>query len=521
MASPITYTGDLIGFNYDAILRDKQKFQNIQSLFQLSDYYIDADPIYRGIIKQVYTPFSVADQYRLIGENEEVKQKYMAYYERIELEDTMESIFYQYFKYANVYVYLMPDGRLITLAPHMVRISGVQVNGEPVVQYHCGDLSSGMENQNAKRDYIQDQEEEVRLKGLPPEVAEGVKDRQEWVQLNPENTFVLQDTKEDWMRYAVPLIASCLKALRKKEIISKWEDACLNLGMRSFVHVTYGDPDGRVLPNTEQLNAVTRMFRQAMTGSALAVTNHWAKAAFIQPDLDEMFTSDKYKSVNADILSAGGISGILVSGISADGSTYATAQVSMQTAAIRIRKARNSFCQMMNKINKRLNNTGNGILPHSKEDNIPKFTFPPVDLAGSKQFQEACFKLWSEGMVSLETLLTSYGLDIDQEKERKGKEESDGTMLLLSNIPKELAAQQAAQEEDGMETEAPEGKAPYVRNGRTYWRSKRTAPQEEEPEGTNRGRPTMDDGERSSDPYRSETGRQPKPSNPKGSEAQK
>lgn len=47
----ITYTGSISGFNYDAILRDKQT--NIQELFRLSDYYVDADPIYRGIIKQV------------------------------------------------------------------------------------------------------------------------------------------------------------------------------------------------------------------------------------------------------------------------------------------------------------------------------------------------------------------------------------------------------------------------------------------------------------------------------------
>ena len=482
----ITFTGDLSGFDYEAILRDKQKYANIQKLFQLSDYYIDADPIYRGIIKQVYTPFSVADDFRLIGENEEVKRKYLDYYTRIELNDVMESIFYQYFKYANVYVYLMPDGRLITLPPNLVRISNVQVNGEPVVQFNCGAVKTGGEQQSAKRDYIQDNQLEVRLDGYPPEVAEGIRANQEWIQLNTENTFVLQDVKEDWTRYAVPMIASCLKALQKKEIISKWENACLNLGMRSFVHVTYGDEDGHVQPNTEQLNAVMALFRKAMTGSALAVTNHWANAKFIQPDLDEMFSSDKYSGVNSDILASGGISGILVSGRATDGSTYATAQVSMQTAAIRIRKARNAFCQMMNKINKRLNNAGNGILPHSKEDNIPLFTFPPVDLAGSKQFQEACYKLWTQGMVSLETLMTAYGLDLNQERERKAKENANGTSAVLSNMAKE-SAKNAIQTGDN----APDGMTAYRRNGKVYWRSKRTTETtEENGEEVQVGRPT-------------------------------
>ncbi|MBQ8616409.1 MAG: hypothetical protein IJX67_05835 [Oscillospiraceae bacterium] len=49
--------------------------------------------------------------------------------------------------------------------------------------------------------------------------------------------------------------------------------------------------------------------------------------------------------MNAEILSAGGISGIIVSGRAEDGSNFASAQVSMQTAAIRIKQARDNFCE--------------------------------------------------------------------------------------------------------------------------------------------------------------------------------
>lgn len=48
----ITYSGDLASYDYDAILRDKQR--NINSLYELADYYVDADPIFRGIINGVY-----------------------------------------------------------------------------------------------------------------------------------------------------------------------------------------------------------------------------------------------------------------------------------------------------------------------------------------------------------------------------------------------------------------------------------------------------------------------------------
>lgn len=453
---------------------------------------MDADPIYRGIIKEVYAPFCMADKYRLVGANEKVKQKYLDYYERIHLEDVMRSIFYQYWKYGNVYVYLKDDGTLETLPVHLVRISNVMVNGEPVIEFNCQSILTDFTRQvgSIERNYLEDQELEIRLKGFPKEVAEGVRNGVQWVQLNPANTFVLQDVKEDWLRYAIPMVAACLRAFAKKALISNWEDALLNLGARSFVHVTYGDPDNKVLPTIEALSSVQALFRQAMTGSALAVTNNWCKASVIQPKTDDVFEYDKYKAVNADILSAGGISGVIVSGRAEDGSTFASAQVSMQTAAIRIKQAKDNFCEMMDKINARLNGS-NAYLPHSADSNVPRFTFPPVDLTGNKSFLDACLRLWEKGMLSNETLMQNYGYDMRQEVERRKAEEAQ-------NVPDTLTPP----------------KTSYTDNS-TSGGTANSGDQE-----ITVGRPTLDDSERHSDPAQSITGRQPKGSNPEGSEAQ-
>ena len=441
---------------------------------------MDADPIYRGIIKEVYTPFSIADDFRLVGANEKVKRKYLEYYERIQLRKKMANIFLQYYKYANVYVYLMNDGNIIDLPVHYVRIANVAVNGEPVLEINCRAIQNDYrpEGSRALKDYIADEDLELRLSGFPPEVAKGIREGKEYVQLNPANTFVMQDLKEGWMRYAIPMIATCLKPFAKKELISRYEDALINLGARSFVHVRYGDPKNEVLPDRAALMSVQQLFRSAMTGSALAVTNNWCNAEVIQPKTDDMFEYDKYKGVNADILSAGGISGIIVSGRSEDGSTFASAQVSMQTAAMRIRQAKDQFCEMMNKINRRLNDFSPA-MPHSATDQIPRFTFPPVDLAGSKAFQETCLKLWEKGVVSHETLLQTHGYDMRQEVERRQKEERDGT-------------------NDTLEYRTSKASTESTEDGKI-------------------GRPEKDDSERTSDPAKSMTGKQPKPSNPEGS----
>ena len=212
----ITYSGDLASYDYDAILRDKQR--NINSLYELADYYVDADPIFRGIINGVYVPFSLSDDFRLVGANEQTKAKYMAYYDRIHLKDRMRSIFYQYYKYGNVFCYLMEDGNIITLPVHLVRIANVMIGGEPVLEFNCKSVRDDMRQQGVKaqKDFLEDEDLKVRLEGFPKEVSDAINKGSDWVQMNPENTFVMQGLKEDWIRYAVPMVATCLAAFRRK-----------------------------------------------------------------------------------------------------------------------------------------------------------------------------------------------------------------------------------------------------------------------------------------------------------------
>ena len=500
-----TYRGDLRGFDYEKLLRDKQLWQNYVSLCKLANYYVDEDPLFRGIIKEVYTPFSCAAGWQLVGGDERIQERYQKYYDDIHLGDFEYSVFFQYWLYGNVVVYLMPNGRLITLPFNMTRIGNVVVNGEPVVEYHCRAVKDEYVRtygELALKPDIRDELLEERLKGLPPEVTTGIYEGYEWVQLNPRHTFVLQDTKEDWQRYATPLVASCLKAFRKKELISRWEDAQLNLGIHAFLHVQYGDPNNEVLPEKEALMLIGQTFKTAMTKNGLAVTNNWAEAKFLQPDLDSLFSDDKYKSVNSDILDAGGISGIIVSGRAEDGSTFATAQVSMQTAAMRISRVKDQFCAMMDRINVRINDMLN-IMPHAKPGNIPLFRFPPTDLTGDANFLKTCETLFAKGMLSNETYLSAYKFDFQQEVKRKKREASNGIAELFMPTKDRLAQEQA---EDVAKNETTDQSTTV-----TVERSTET---EEE---TVRGRPTMDNTERHSDPSKSMTGRQPKGSRPEGS----
>ena len=98
-------------------------------------------------------------------------------------------------------------------------------------------------------------------------------------------------------------------------------------------------------------------------------------------------------------------------------------------------------------------------------------------------------KLWEKGMLSNETLLQTYGYDMGQEVERRKAEEANGIPDTLTPPAGKNATTQTKTGDGGDDT-------------------------------VTVGRPTLDDSERHSDPAKSVTGRQPKGSNPEGSEAQ-
>lgn len=504
----ITFSGELADYDYEAILRDKQR--NIIQIYELCDYFVDADPIVHGVIKGVYTPFSISP-WKLVGTDEKIKKKYEDYYERINLRDRMLSIFFQVYKYGQCYIYLQDDGNLVTLPVHKTRISNIMINGEPVLEFDAASVKNEIFVQGIPSDhyFIDDDKLDVKLYGLPPEVKAGLERGEQWVQLDPRNTFVIQGLKEDWRRYAIPMITSMLSGLKKKAKISKYEDSLLDLAAHSLIHVTYGDPKTDrqdMLPNRQELAAVQNVFRQAMKGTALAVTNNWVKAEVIQPDTDELFDNDKYKYANSEILSGGGISGIIVSGISGDGSTFASAQVSINTAEKRINQTRANFCELMNKINYRVNGDQ---ITRSKNEKIPRFEFEPIDLSGNNKFQKTCEDLWKQGCMSTETMLDAHGINYDQELKRKKHEVESGEYGLMSTLANELAGAVTAQD--------------AINNGTVNPTPTPEPTQTEETEVTEIteerkvGRPELSDEERTSDVSKAYTGKQPKPSNPEGS----
>ena len=127
----ITFTGDLKNYDYSRILRQKQS--SIYDIYQLSDYFLDAEELYGSAIKMVYVPFSLTDGWFLTGGTQKVRDKYYEWLDRIHFEEKLESWFLQYYMFANVFFSIQEDGDIVSLPPNLVRISNVMLNGNPLI----------------------------------------------------------------------------------------------------------------------------------------------------------------------------------------------------------------------------------------------------------------------------------------------------------------------------------------------------------------------------------------------------
>ncbi len=356
----ITIRGEPSGYDFAAILRDPQNNDNMHRLYELAEYYKESDPYVGASIQNVYVPFTVAEGFRLTGVDEAVKKKYLDHYDRTGFGKRMVSIFDQYYTFGNVFISLMPDGSMYTLPPSRCRIAEVCLNGEPVVEFDTLNILSQDYSaaQCATEEFLDDLK--ARLKGLPPEVVKALTDpncqNNRWVQLDPENAFVLQMPKPDWQRYAVPTIAKCLYALGRKARINDYEYAQLLYGIKGFLMVQVGDKDkdsGMNKPDQRHIDNAAAAFDNALKGGRRVVVPWYCDAKFITVDTKTLFDKDKYAGVNQEIMSAFGISGVISLGQQESGS-YGQAKLSLDTAALRIEWAQRNFETMMNKINYQL-----------------------------------------------------------------------------------------------------------------------------------------------------------------------
>lgn len=454
-------SGSLKNYDIDQILQRKQ--DNIYKIYELMSFYVDADSIFSGAIKRILVPFSSSKWY-LQGKNEAAKRKYEQWFNDIKLNDLIKGLFYDLYLYGQVFLY--DRGSWIDiLPPHKIQIMDMGVNGEPVLAFKIEEF--------ATRGYAAIDEKFIntllkKYEGYPEEIQEGIKKRQQWVQLNPANTYAIQGQKSLWEKYAMPFGVSALKAFAKKQLISEYENALLNLMVKSFLHVKVGDSNHYPKPSVAELSNIGNIFKDAINGFPLAVTTWNIDAEWVRlNDSNFDISKNKYVEVNTEILESCGISSLIVSGQGDSSSSYAQAQVNVNVLVERIEQAQRDVIDFINTIMRK-----RAAEWRVSDTRIPEFHFEETSLRDDTAFRKEVLSLFQNGLLGYRSTLERLGYDYEQEKSRK-QDENESADRNVFVVPPSFYIQ------------TPDSDA---------------------------GRPTTPDNERVSDPNDSKSGAAPKPS---------
>lgn len=402
-----TVRGDLKGYDVDRILMDKQN--NMNPIYDLMNYYVEADPIFNSVIKNVLTPFSIASGWKIQGSSEKIRQKFIDYFNRTGLNPLLKNIFYDLYLYGQCFLY--DRGNFIqVLPPKRIRISSISISGQPVLEYCITEYAR--QYTMAKEDFINTLLEQYQ--GYPPEILDQIKSGSgQYIQLNPENTYTVQVEKSMYEKYAVPLGVSCLKSFSKKNLISQYENSLLNIGARSFLHVQAGDKDKKPTLNPGELGDIGAIFKNALNGFPLAVTAWNVAANYISVDTKGMFDKSKYTETNNEILSGCGISPIIATGDSSS-SNFASASINVGTTEKRISQNQDSVVEFINWLMQKRATEWRTAL-----NKLPQFVFNPIDLKNDSSFKDEILKIYQQGLISKQTTIENLGFSYDQELERK------------------------------------------------------------------------------------------------------
>lgn len=91
------------------------------------------------------------------------------------LQDKIEGIFLEYWKYGQVYIYIH-NGQMLTLPVHKCKIGNIALNGKPIVDYDCTSTLNEWRTKGytVTENWIEDNNLQSYFRGFPSEVVEAM-----------------------------------------------------------------------------------------------------------------------------------------------------------------------------------------------------------------------------------------------------------------------------------------------------------------------------------------------------------
>lgn len=294
-------SGSPKGYNLEALVKDPQG--NIEDIIALSKYYYHKNGLIMRTVN-IIRDFGVGEPIlNYPTKNKNVKKVVEAFNKRINIRQVLEDMMFELVLSGNCAGYNR-NGKRIDIYPiTKVEVSPLIVKNKPILLY------KNEESFDDNYDITPEMQKNLN-RAYPPEIANGIKNNVDKIQLNVKNTFFLKVNSSRYEPYGVTFLLPAFDELGHKNLLKEAEKATATGIIEKILRISVGDKDHA--PTQPEINFYDNLIA-GKKGSLKVTVPYFVDFNWIEPDT-QIFGEEKFTQVDKDLLSALGVSLTLIRG---------------------------------------------------------------------------------------------------------------------------------------------------------------------------------------------------------------
>jgi hypothetical protein len=281
----------------------------------------------------------------------------------------------------------------------------VEKIGGPVGRFF-GSSNIGMritnELANSIKNPATDAEKEFISK-LPKEVISAANKGSRIIALDPSKMYIDYYKKDDWEDWGTPFLYGIIEDLLLKDKMKQADRSALDGVINTIRLWKLGDSENKILPTPAAVNKLLNILQHNVGGGSKDIV--WDDMIDLQveyPPTDKILGSDKYKSVNSDIIKGLGIPDSLVGGTDLGTRNAQTGFIQLKTLVERLEYVRD-------KCAKWIQNELDIVAKAMGFKTSPFISFENMSLRDESAEKQLMIQLLDRGLISVETVHKVFG----------------------------------------------------------------------------------------------------------------
>ncbi len=240
---------------------------------------------------------------------------------------------------------------------------------------------------------------------LPQEVIAAAKSKNKLVALDPNKIYIDYYKKDDWEDWGTPFLYGVMEDILLKDKMKQADTAALDGVINTIRLWKLGNSANKILPTTAAVNKLLGILQRNVGGGSKDIV--WDDMINLQveyPPTDKILGSDKYKSVNGDIIKGLGIPDSLVGGTDLGTRNAQTGFIQLKTLVERLEYVRDKCISWIENELKLLSRA----MGFTK---LPVVEFENMSLRDEAAEKQLMIQLLDRGIISIETIHKHFGND--------------------------------------------------------------------------------------------------------------